>query len=197
LSVFNFIQTAIKNPISTGAVAPSSRFLAREILRYWPEDKKGLIVEYGPGTGAFTKVVDQKLNSENYVGLELNPDFTKNLNKFYPHLDILEKSAADLPEVIQSKSLPNPSLIISGLPWANFNPELQKSILGSTVENLDQEGTFSTFAYVHALKLKKAQAFKGLLQDHFSDVATSKVIWRNLPPAVIYHCRKPLKKGKS
>lgn len=197
MSVFKFIQTAIKNPVSTGAIAPSSRFLAKEILRYWPEDKNGLIVEYGPGTGSFTKVLADRLKEQHYLGLELNPEFTKKLKVIFPQLDIVEKSAADLPAELQAHSFDQPNLIISGLPWANFNRDLQTSILGSTAENLQENGTFSTFAYVHALKLKKAKAFKNLLHQHFDEVKVSPVVWKNIPPAVIYHCKKPIKKGKS
>ena len=183
--------------MSTGAVAPSSKFLAREILRHWPKPKDGLIVEYGPGTGSFTKVVSERLDQQHYIGLELNPEFTKSLKGLFPHLDILEKSAADLPDVLDKKSLTAPHLIISGLPWANFNVELQKSILGSTVENLHEEGTFFNFCLCSCSQNEKAQAFKSLLGDHFNDVKVSKVVWRNVPPAVIYHCKNPIKKGKN
>jgi phosphatidylethanolamine/phosphatidyl-N-methylethanolamine N-methyltransferase len=47
---------------------------------------------------------------------------------------------------------------------------------------------FSTFAYIHALKMKKAQSFEKLLREKFKSVKRSKIVWGNLPPALVYHC---------
>jgi phosphatidylethanolamine/phosphatidyl-N-methylethanolamine N-methyltransferase len=103
-------------------------------------------------------------------------------------LDICPRSAADLPDELLKRNIAGANLIVSGLPWSIFSDELQDSILAATAAGLTHDGVFSTFAYVHALKLKQARVFSEKLKKHFSDVQTSKVIWRNLPPAIIYHC---------
>jgi phospholipid N-methyltransferase len=186
----DFIKEVIRHPLKTGAIAPSSPFLAREMLRFWPQGSKKLIVEFGPGTGAVTRSIDKKMNGESYLGFELNPQFIKQLEKKLPHLDVCHRSASDLKDELTARGLSKPDLIVSGLPWSIFSDSLQESILKATSEELQEDGTFSTFAYVHALKLKQAKAFANKLHEHFSSVQTSKVIWRNLPPAVIYHCKK-------
>jgi phosphatidylethanolamine/phosphatidyl-N-methylethanolamine N-methyltransferase len=186
----NFIKEVIRHPLKTGAIAPSSPFLAREMLRFWPEGQGKLIVEFGPGTGAVTRAIDRKLIEQSYLGFELNPQFIKQLQKKLPHLDVCHRSASDLTAELLTRGLPKADLIVSGLPWSIFSDQLQNDILKATTKELQHDGTFSTFAYIHALKLKQAKAFSEKLHHHFNDVQISKVIWRNLPPAVIYHCKK-------
>ena len=186
----DFIKGVIRHPLKTGAIAPSSPFLARELLKFWPEGDNKLIVEYGPGTGAVTRSIDKKLSGQSYLGFELNPHFIRQLQKKLPHLDVCHRSASDLKHELNARGLPKADLIVSGLPWSIFSDILQDSILEATTGELQAEGTFSTFAYVHALKLKQAKSFADKLRNHFDDVQTSKVIWRNLPPAVIYHCKQ-------
>lgn len=185
-----FIKGVIRHPLKTGAIAPSSPYLAREMLKHWPQGKDKVVVEYGPGTGAVTRSIDKKLVDERYLGFELNPSFIKQLQKKLPHLDVCHRSASDLPIELQARGLKSADLIVSGLPWSIFSDELQDSILSATAANLSEDGTFSTFAYVHALKLKQAKSFSQKLHEHFKEVKTSKVVWRNLPPAVIYHCSR-------
>lgn len=48
-----------------------------------------------------------------------------------------------------------------------------------------------TFAYRHATCLSGASRFAGLLHDTFDEVLCSRTIWRNLPPAAVYVCRRP------
>ena len=47
-----------------------------------------------------------------------------------------------------------------------------------------------TFAYVHGAGLPWGRSFRRLLERSFSEVRTSPVVWRNLPPAIVYRCRK-------
>lgn len=186
----HFIRGIIQQPFATGAIAPSSPFLAREMLRHWPRRQGGVVVEYGPGTGPITKRILGRQRSETYLGFELNPVFVRRLKKRFPGIDICDCSAEHLQFELNKRELAAADLIVSSLPWANFSPDLQDHLLEGTVEGLCSGGAFSTFAYVHALKLPTAKKFSRKLKQHFGSVRTSHIIWGNLPPAIIYHCRK-------
>jgi phospholipid N-methyltransferase len=184
-----FIRGVLRHPKKTGAVAPSSPFLAREIISHWPSSPEALVVEYGPGTGAITKQLVKRLQSkQSYLGFEMNPSFIQHLEKILPQLDFVHASAEKIGPECKKRDLPKADLIVSGLPWAIFDPKLQESILQATAEHLAPGGVFSTFAYVHALPLPRARQFACRLRSSFKEVKVSQVIWRNLPPAVIYHC---------
>jgi len=191
-----FIRGVLMHPKKTGAVLPSSPFLAREMLCHWPSSPNALIVEYGPGTGAITKQLALKLSQEqSFLGFEMNPMFISHLGKILPQLTIINSSAENIQIECEKRGLPKADLIVSGLPWANFNPALQESILRATAGHLAEGGVFSTFAYVHALPLPSARQFAERLQEVFKEVKVSHVIWRNLPPAVIYHCSQEQLRG--
>jgi len=60
----------------------------------------------------------------------------------------------------------------------------------SVTEALPPGGRFATFTYRHAVRLPAARRFRTLLDENFSEVRESKTVWRNVPPAFVYHCTK-------
>jgi phospholipid N-methyltransferase len=186
----SFFKAFIKKPTTIGAFAPSSKALAKEMLKHWPEKSGDLIVEYGPGTGAFSKVLHNKLDGQTSIALEIMEDFIPELQAKYQGTEFIHSSADELGKALEQRELHKPKLIISGLPWAIFPDELQDSILRETYLNLADDGYFSTFAYYHALKMPNAKKFYDKIQNTFSRVEKSNITWKNFPPAIVYHCRK-------
>ena len=83
-----------------------------------------------------------------------------------------------------------PSVIVCGLPWASFDARRQDALMSATVDALGEGGQFVTFAYLQGLMLPAGRRFAGRLNDWFSRVSRSPVVWRNLPPAFVYQCTK-------
>ena len=52
-----FIRSWIERPLSTGAVTPSGKILARTMARYVDPNSIGPVVELGPGTGPVTEAL--------------------------------------------------------------------------------------------------------------------------------------------
>ena len=185
-----FLKNFVKKPHVVGALTPSSKYLAAEILRHLPENKGDVIVEYGPGTGSFSSVLHDQLSGQRSLALEIINEFIPNLQGKYPKTEFIHASADELKRVLDERNLEPAKLILSGLPWAIFKEELQDRILKATYNHLDKDGYFSTFGYLHALKLPAAQQFHNKIQNIFSTVKKSKVVWKNIPPAIVYHCKK-------
>ena len=62
-----FFLEYLRHPSTIGAVAPSSRWLARKMIEAIRFNRCKCIVEYGPGTGAFTNEKKKsRYNSFNY-----------------------------------------------------------------------------------------------------------------------------------
>ena len=187
LFFFNFIR----HPKSTGAVFPSSRRLAEVMVEDAGLDTAATVVELGPGTGAFTGAIAERLgDQDNYLGLELREKFVSIVQEKYPHLRVVNDSAEKIVENLRKIDREKAEAIISGLPWATFDADLQKRIMKSVTAALAPGGTFSTFTYLHARRLPAGKRFRALLDDNFSDVQTSKTVWLNLPPSFVYHCTK-------
>jgi phospholipid N-methyltransferase len=187
----SFFTTFLKHPFSVGAVAPSSRRLGFRMLEGMDLDSARTVVELGPGTGAFTRVILDRIPTEaRYLALELNERFAERLRERYRQIHVVHDSAERLGEHLEALGESRADCIFCGLPWASFTPGLQGRILHAVVENLAPGGRFATFAYVHAAWLPTARRFHRLLRDGFRSVRPSRVVWRNLPPAFVYHCER-------
>ena len=185
----DFFRGFLSRPRATGAVAPSSRELAKTMVQ--PFDLKGasLVVEIGPGTGAITDVILEEMSDpSHYMGLELNPEFVKKLQARFPAATFHNASAEDIQQYVAQRDESSVDYVVSGLPWAIFGPDLQERILHGVTSVLREGGGFSTFAYVHGLQLGPARQFRQRLDGLFSKVEVSPVVWKNFPPAVAYYC---------
>src|SRR5499433_4209486 len=92
-----FIRSWIEKPLSTGAVMPSSKLLARTMARLVDTDTPGPIVELGPGTGPVTEaLVARGVDPARLVLVEFDPTFCRLLRKRYPEATVLQGDAYGL-----------------------------------------------------------------------------------------------------
>ena len=183
----------MRHPGSTGAILPSSRALAERLAGDLPLEKGDLVLEYGPGTGPVTAVLDQQLITQRgarYLGIELNAGFVDVLRRRYPHLDFAHGSVVDIVELLRQRGLGRARYIVSGLPFASLPQEVQAGTIGGVLEVLADTGEFRTFQYVHAYRLPAAQRFRRMMGEHFGPVERSRPVVRNIPPAYVLTYRR-------
>ena len=87
---------------------------------------------------------------------------------------------------------PGPVRILACLGAAGFFIALPAYLMGATfpvLASLAPDGMFTTFTYVHAFWLPRARRFRHRLECFFAEVKTSRIVWRNVPPAFVYRCR--------
>jgi phospholipid N-methyltransferase len=186
-----FLQEFARSHHSIGAVAPSSRFLATEMLQGMALGAGKVVVEYGPGTGSFTsEIVSQLASGAKFVAIERNAAMAELFRSRFPEVRLVEDSVETLPDVLSELGESGVDCVISGLPWAAFTTDLQDRLLTVTHNCLREGGRFATFAYVHGLLLPQGRRFRRLLIQKFSSVSRSRVVLRNLPPAFVYRCTK-------
>ncbi len=188
----SFLTEFIRRPQNTGAVAPSSRWLAETIVSDLGLESASLVVEYGPGTGAFTGEILTRLDADvDFIAIENNERMRRRVRERFPDIDVADSSIEDLPSILEKRghSPGDVDAIVSGLPWAAFGESLQDRLLEITASVLAPEGRFATFAYIHGLLLSAGRRFREKLNEHFAEVDRSPIVWRNLPPAFVYRCR--------
>jgi phosphatidylethanolamine/phosphatidyl-N-methylethanolamine N-methyltransferase len=187
-----FFGAFLGKPGSVGAVLPSSRYLARALVGRLDLRPGELIVEFGPGTGPMTAVIRELLpQGACYLGIELEPKFHDVLHKRFPSMDFHLGSAAELPAVLARKGLPQPSRIVSGLPFASLDPGVQDAVMDAVVDSLADEGDFRTFQYAHAFGLRAAKRFREEMRSRFSGYERVGPVMRNIPPAFILRYWSP------
>lgn len=189
---FLFLKHFITKPTTTGAIAPSSKYLAREIVKQAGVSRAKLVLEFGPGTGAFThEIIHSKKNDADFVAVERNGELVKILKNKFPDSNIVEDCIENIEEILKKLGIEKKAdCIVCGLPWAAFEDDLQERLLNATHEILKDGGVFTTFAYLQGLMLPAGQNFKRNIHKRFGKVEKSRVVWRNLPPAFVYRCEK-------
>jgi len=178
----SFITEFFKNKSEVGAVAPSSKFLGNKMYGGIDFSKVKCIVEFGPGTGVFTKEIIKRMNpSACMLVFETNPSFYIQLKQEIddPRVIILNESAEKIGEYLALENQEKADFIISSLPLTVFPKELKENILKKAVENLSKDGQYIQFQY--SLNAHK------LLKEKFNSVKLAFSLI-NMPPAFVYKC---------
>lgn len=208
LAIPNFFQQFLSHNVEVGAIAPSSLATAKEITSQIPPHNKPIkILEVGAGTGAFTLEILNKLNpGDTLDAVEINPQLMDHLRAKVDQLKKNPKQRININLIvddIRNLSASNRyHHIIFSLPLTNFPPKLTEQILEQMVSHLYSKGTFSYIKYrfVGQLKYffsnaqtkKQQTTYKEIIRRYTSKYQMNQVpVWRNLPPAWIYHWQKP------
>ncbi len=177
----SFLMKFINSPKTIGSITPSSSYLADRMLRDIHWDEAQSIVELGAGTGVFTRQIASKIEAgTKVVVFEKDRDMRGKLQSRFPGFYLMA-DAQDLVASLERVNVSSVDYIISGLPFANFEPKQRQYILDGIMEALKPGGQFVSFQY--SLQMKTA-----LLQN-FKQVEISMVPF-NIPPAFVYHCIK-------
>ena len=187
-----FLRAFATRPFATGAIAPSSRQLAAEMIAGMGLRDVSTVVELGPGTGAMTRVILEEIGPQTLLlAVDLNPDFAAHLRETLPaRVTVVNGSGEHLDRYLKECGKDAADCVVCGLPWANFGSDLQRRLMDGVLRALRPGGCFSTFTYLHAVTLPTGRRLLRLLRASFTSVERSQLVWRNLPPAFVYHCRK-------
>ncbi|WP_214102779.1 class I SAM-dependent methyltransferase [Acrocarpospora catenulata] len=187
-----FFGQFMRSPAAIGAIAPSSRQLAAAVTVPIPEYGNPTVVELGPGTGSFTGEIQRRLGGRGrHLAVEINPQLAAHLSTRHPGVELIVDDAARLPDLLTARRAGQADVIVSGLPWAAFGWGTQHALLSGVLAALNPAGAFTMFAYVHARRLPPAVRIRRALTEAFEEVVLGRTVWRNLPPAFVYHARRP------
>ena len=180
-----FLQAFIKNPLKVGAIAPSSPELAREMLRGITPHENSVVLELGPGTGSFTKVIDEIVpNEKSYLGLELDKNLVKCLRAKFPQLRFMRGNACKTFALHKRSKLGKVDYIVSGLPFVSIPNNIGKKIFGQIEMFMDKGCLFRTFQYAHGYYLPSAIKLREYMRDRYGVSEKSPLIVKNVPPAI-------------
>jgi phosphatidylethanolamine/phosphatidyl-N-methylethanolamine N-methyltransferase len=176
----------VRSPRTVGAVAPSSRALAEEMVQGLDLSGPTNVVELGPGTGVVTRAIAERLGARAHaLAIDVEPAFVAAIARRFPRVEAICGSAADLPALLRERGMFPAAHIISGLPFASLSAEVTTSILNAVDESLEHGGTFTTFQYLNGYPTPLAKGFRRAMTERMGSDPTRRVVWRNLPPAFV------------
>lgn len=172
-----FLRQLARNPVQTSAIVPSSGFLARAMVAGLGS-QSGRVVEFGPGTGVFTRaILKSGVHPQDLVLFEMNPDFATHLRREFPGVTVHVAGAQDVAEHCPE----GVATVISGLPLLSMPTDVRRAIVGGAFNVLRKGGAMVQFTYGPKPPLDP-ESFEALGLSH----ERKSKIWINLPPATVY-----------
>ena len=191
INLVRFFKEFLVYPTTTGAIAPSSNRLSELITDLADLSNVSSVIEFGSGTGVFTeKILQKKRKEADFLAFELNAKFVIATKKRCPNATVYHDSALNVRHYLKDHDIQHCDCIVSGLPWASFDKELQQKLLSTILDILRPGGRLLTFAYLQGLLLPSGLNFRKKIRSNFNNVMTTKPIWLNAPPAFIYCAEK-------
>ena len=186
-----FVREFLRDPLTTASLVPSSRALSEAMV---PIGRPiGVVVELGPGSGAFTALLQERIPTR-HLGIELNAVLAQQLAGDFPMVEVETAAADSLERILHSKDLHGRvDRVISGLPWQAFAGPSGAELIPAIARVLAPGGIFTQFTYSWTRWARPGRRQHDALRSNFAAVEVSRPIWRNLPPATIYTCRRPLR----
>jgi phosphatidylethanolamine/phosphatidyl-N-methylethanolamine N-methyltransferase len=174
-----FIRSWIEKPISTGAVMPSGKALARTMASYVDPKSSGPVIELGPGTGPVTEaLVEHGIDPARLVLVEFNPTFCRLLRTRYPAATVVQGDAYRLRRLLETYVREPAAAVVSGLPLVTKPLRTRLRLIADAVGLLAPAAPFIQFTYAMLPPIPKA--LSGITAE------ASELIWLNLPPARVW-----------
>ena len=114
------LSSFIRNPKEIGAIAPSSKYLTKEMTKKIDFRNSKNIVELGPGLGTFTKAILKKANpSTKVICFEVNKKFCSYIAENFAdeRLIVINVSADKMGKSLRDFDIKKADCIVSGLPF--------------------------------------------------------------------------------
>jgi phospholipid N-methyltransferase len=180
----DFFIHCIKNLKETGAVAPSSKFLARDLVEplstaIGKDDSPFNILELGPGTGSLTQEIVKLLRPDDHLDLvEIQEKFFEVITQKFRSSNI----SIYFRDILQFQSNQHYKFIFSSLPYDNMPHNIIRKIWQKKLSLCAPE------AYICYFKYMKFKEFKCKYEEQMVNKykQNKKIVFRNLPPAKIY-----------
>ena len=178
----NFLRHFIKSAKHTGAVAQSSKFLAKKMVHKSNLNNVKTIIELGPGLGSITKkIIEDMPSGSQLVTFEINKEFVIHLDKKYPEAKHINANIKNLKKTLKENNIEKADVIISGIPFAGFKKEECDKMFKEINAVMHADSRFILFTYT-PIKFKS-------FFSQFQKIDISYVPL-NIPPAYVVTLKK-------
>lgn len=177
-----FLKQLISSAKHTGAIAPSSPFLAKKMIAVANVKSAQTIVELGPGSGAITKEILKSMPSKAKLWtFDINQQFVTFLKEKYPQGNHIHADVADFKSILKQEETRHIDVIISGIPFVDFTKAECDVMLGEIASVMSTHSLFVLFTYT---PIRFKTFFK------WFDKVSLDYVPLNIPPAYVLVLQK-------
>lgn len=181
--ILPFFRGFLRHPTTVASIVPSSRFLTSRIAAIARELDARTVVELGPGTGCTTRALLHALARDaRLLAIDVEDEFI-NLLKCEDDVRLIAHlgSATMLRDIVAQHGLPNPDLIVSGIPFSTMPAHDANVICEQIWKSLTPGASFVAYQ-LRAHVARYAQPWMG--------DAAARWEWLNIPPMRVYRWTK-------
>lgn len=175
-----FLRAWARRPLKVASVWPSGAALSR-LITAGIDGATGPVLEFGPGTGAFTRaLLARGVRESDLTLVESEARFALLLRVRHPLARVITVDAGGAalrPHLAREEF----GAVVSGLPLLSMRPKAVMSVLRAGFARLRPDGAFHQFTY--GLRCPVPAAILERLGLRAERAGTA---LRNLPPATVY-----------
>ena len=178
-----FLKKFIAQPSINASVVPSSQALARLMMQDIDWSVVDTVIEFGPGTGVFTRhIIKHAKPGSKIILLEFDHDYCQLLkDKFGDQVTIILWDVRQFENMIQKHLIPFPDLIISWLPYFPFTWYEWNKLLQYLKILISKWCLMRWFSYSPWRFIKTYKVLHPILVDYTLSC---------IPPAFVYEMKK-------
>ncbi len=166
------------------SVTPTSIYGVRRVCRKIDFAASRVLVEFGPGTGVFTRYLLERIHPEaQLILIERNPNFAEILRRAFGNsrVAVVNDSAANVLTILRERGGFPADYILSGIPFSFFPEELRSQIISRSHSALRPGGKFLAYQTFY----QSPAHLRGPLETFFGPIRVEYEM-RNIPPLSIY-----------
>lgn len=167
---------------NVGSIAATTGASARRICKRIAFDRCRVIVEYGPGDGALTKLLLGRMRPDaKLIAIETNRRFVDELTQNIrdSRLNVFCDNAENVQSILKRLDIDEVDCIVSGIPFSFLSGQSKRKILAYTKKILRPGGRFLVYQALTApfqrLRTKR-------LVSHSFLIARERFLFLNVPP---------------
>jgi phospholipid N-methyltransferase len=161
------------------SIKETSPFMVRRICDRMDLARRRVVVEYGPGTGPFTRALLDRLSPDSrLILIEKNPEFAARLQSRHdPRVRVFQAGAEEVLDVLRACGVSHADYVLSGIPFSRIPRPDKLRLLRDTRRALGERGIF--------LAYQSSAHLKGALEAVFRAVRTT-IEPFHIPPLVVH-----------
>lgn len=193
---WTFAREFFRRPSDLGSVVPSSRALSEAVFRALDPKDRGPVVELGAGTGPITKTLLEHFPAHRVLAIEPSEHLAEAFSKRFPRIALRQVYAGEnLPEILTEWGHFPVRYMVSGLPWTLWSEKFSDPIFRGITASLRDRSTFVTYGFAPSQLTRGGARMRRQLNKYWGDVEMKRIVWNNVPPAVVFRCKSPIREG--
>lgn len=175
-----FLRQFLGQPRMIGSIVPTSRATIQALLAPIDWHSCRCIVEYGPGTGVFTRELLRRSGRQTRViAIDASPTFTDYLRGTIrdPRLICVHGSAENVEQIVADQGFDGADHVVSGLPFSTLPRPITLDIMDATMRVVRPNGAFLVYQY--------SSQVLPMLETRFDRVERG-TSWLCVPPARLF-----------